>query len=649
MSAILVILGPAALLVAMAQPCPAQDISNPEVQHLGLYSHTFEDLGHPTAMAYGPDGSLWVADSDTGRILQFDSNNSPVKTSELEWLTFPGAAGMTVADDGNLWLSLPWQRSVIGLSPPSGFPAGFLTEPNPDTLRAGFLDPRGLISVDGNLWVVDAGWGRVDMFTKDGVWKKSIGENVLQGPQDVCMDSLGRLLVTDTGHSRVCIFSTDGELLGTFGEWGWFPGLFSDPTAIESHGERIYVADRENQRVQVFDLQGQPIYRIGMHAILPREGEGTLHYPTHLALRSDGKRLALAEPMDGRVQVFGMGPGEAPPKKINRPTDRQPAPHYGTHWDIGAGYLAIPEPETHSIRIYDLRGVEKPVPGKQAGTPTLVTEIGGFGTELGRYSQPGGLFIGGSPLTLLVCDTGNGRLVETGLDLSQEDPLGFTLVAARVHRALDLKSLNDTTEGFARPWTPRPIDVERANDGTTFVLCDLGREVYVLDSEWKLTARFDASKTLGGARPIALAWNEAQGRLYVCDESAGLVNIYDRKGQWLSSLGKGILQRPFAASFDGQGNTLVIDRQACAFLVFDAQGEFVRKQGFPGIDRYSFFGPTDVDVDERGRIYVLDHGNHRGMVFDAEGAWFHAFGSRLYTKPARLPETIKMSDEEDSK
>ncbi len=638
-------IGASVLLSMPALGISAQEESEPLSEYLGLYSRT-KEIGRPAALTYGPDGTLWMADNAGG--MYFNSpGSSSGKTYGWSGKGIGGLAFDSSDGEDELWVSFPWERKVELRDSQGILITTTLSVPNPNSPQSGFLEPRGLAIHGDQFLVVDAGWGRLDVFEL-GVWQMSIGEGLLKNPQDVCVDSLGRYLVADTGNSRICAFDSKGNLVATFGEWGWFPGLFSDPTAIETHGDRFYVADRENQRIQVFDLQGKPIYRIGFHAILPREGEGNLHYPTHLAIRPDGRELALIEPMDGRVQVFGMGEGDAPPQKINRPTDRQPAPHYGTHWDMGAGYLAIPEPETHSIRIYDLREVKKPTPGKQAGTPTLVTEVGGFGTQLGRYTQPGGLFIGGDPLTLLVCDQGNGRLVETSLDLSQDEPLGFTLLAARVQRSLDLASLNQSHEGLQRPWIPRPIDVERAADGTTFLLCDLGREIYVLDELWGLKARFGATQEHPWKHPVALAWQESTGHLYVCDEALGLVHIYNAQGEWISELGKDVLDRPSAVGFDKQGNAMVIDRATCALYTFDDKGSVLRQQGHAGIDRDSFFGPTDVDVNKQGHIYVLDHGNHRGMVFDAEGEWFHAFGSRLYTKPARLPGTINKNDTEES-
>ncbi|MEZ6021286.1 MAG: hypothetical protein R3F17_14700 [Planctomycetota bacterium] len=117
----------------------------------------------------------------------------------------------------------------------------------------------------------------------------------------------------------------------------------------------VAVADRENQRVQCFDAEGKALYRTGTHAILPREGGGRLHYPSAVALRADGQRLALAEPMDQRIQIFGPAPGAKPAPDPTRPEAMQPAPHYAELEHGGRGYLAIPEPESHSVRIYDLR------------------------------------------------------------------------------------------------------------------------------------------------------------------------------------------------------------------------------------------------------------------------------------------------------
>jgi hypothetical protein len=49
-----------------------------------------------------------------------------------------------------------------------------------------------------------------------------------------------------------------------------------------------------------------------------------------------------------------------------------------------------------------------------------------------------------------------------------------------------------------------------------------------------------------------------------------------------------------------------------------------------GLDPHWFCEPADLGFDSRGRLLVIDHGNHRGVIFDAAGEVALGFGSRLY-------------------
>jgi DNA-binding beta-propeller fold protein YncE len=78
-------------------------------------------------------------------------------------------------------------------------------------------------------------------------------------PTNVARAPDGTLLITDGyGNARVHHFAPDGKLLTSWGEPGSGPGQFNLPhgIAVDSDGN-IYVADRENSRVQVFDPQGK--------------------------------------------------------------------------------------------------------------------------------------------------------------------------------------------------------------------------------------------------------------------------------------------------------------------------------------------------------------------------------------------------------
>lgn len=89
--------------------------------------------------------------------------------------------------------------------------------------------------------------------------KRSAGP--FNGPTDVAFGPAGELFVTDGyANARVHRFSAGGQLLGSWGAPGDAPGEFNLPhNALIVDGKTLYVADRENNRVQVFDLKGEPL------------------------------------------------------------------------------------------------------------------------------------------------------------------------------------------------------------------------------------------------------------------------------------------------------------------------------------------------------------------------------------------------------
>lgn len=78
-------------------------------------------------------------------------------------------------------------------------------------------------------------------------------------PTNVAIAPGGDLYITDGyGNARVHVFAPDGTLRFSWGEPGSGPGQFNLPhgIAIDRNG-RVYVADRENSRVQIFSLRGE--------------------------------------------------------------------------------------------------------------------------------------------------------------------------------------------------------------------------------------------------------------------------------------------------------------------------------------------------------------------------------------------------------
>ena len=78
-------------------------------------------------------------------------------------------------------------------------------------------------------------------------------------PTDVALSPAGDLYVTDGyGNARVHKFTADGQLGFSWGEPGSEPGKFVQPhgICIDKRG-RVYVADRQNKRIQIFSLNGE--------------------------------------------------------------------------------------------------------------------------------------------------------------------------------------------------------------------------------------------------------------------------------------------------------------------------------------------------------------------------------------------------------
>ena len=129
------------------------------------------------------------------------------------------------------------------------------------------IDPHGIfISPDDRIFVVDRDAHQIVIFAADGSVLNTIGSRgrpcfggPFNHPTDVATASDGEIYVTDGyGNSRVHRFTANGSLIGSWGEPGKAPGQFSTPHAVwVDRQNRVLVADRENDRVQVFDRDGR--------------------------------------------------------------------------------------------------------------------------------------------------------------------------------------------------------------------------------------------------------------------------------------------------------------------------------------------------------------------------------------------------------
>ena len=141
-----------------------------------------------------------------------------------------------------------------------------------------FVFPHGIhVDPDGNVWVTDNfgkdGKGhQVFKFSPDGKLLMTLGQAGVAGsgldqfnaPSAVLVAPNGDVFVAD-GHggntnARIMKFARDGKLIKTWGHKGSGPGELDIPHALamDSQG-RLFVADRGNNRIQIFDQDGNSL------------------------------------------------------------------------------------------------------------------------------------------------------------------------------------------------------------------------------------------------------------------------------------------------------------------------------------------------------------------------------------------------------
>ena len=147
-----------------------------------------------------------------------------------------------------------------------------------------FIWPHGLgVDRNGNVWVTDAvaenrtpkGDKRGQVVVKFSPQGKVLmtlgtpgqpgsGPDHFNSPSDVAVAASGDVFVADghndNGNNRVVKFSKNGTFVKAWGKSGWAPGEFHalHAIAIDSRG-RIFVGDRGNNRIQIFDQEGKSL------------------------------------------------------------------------------------------------------------------------------------------------------------------------------------------------------------------------------------------------------------------------------------------------------------------------------------------------------------------------------------------------------
>nr|XP_039265198.1 E3 ubiquitin-protein ligase TRIM71-like [Styela clava] len=119
-------------------------------------------------------------------------------------------------------------------------------------------------------------------------------------PWGIACDPAGNFIVADRSNNRIQIFSSKGEYIRKFGASGSYPGQFNRPAglSVDVHN-RIVIADKDNHRIQLFTLEGEFLFSFGERG----SKSGQFYYPWDIATNSNGV-IAVTDTRNHRIQIF---------------------------------------------------------------------------------------------------------------------------------------------------------------------------------------------------------------------------------------------------------------------------------------------------------------------------------------------------------
>jgi len=287
--------------------------------------------GSTAGVAIAPDGNVWAydrcgknscADSNVDPILEFDTSGNLLKHWGAGMFVFPH--GFFVDKQGNVWVTDEQQSKdgTKGLQVFKFSPDGkvLLTlgkagvkGTGPDTFGA----PAAVaVAPNGDIFVADGHSGcmcdnaRIVKFSKDGKFikefgKKGTGPGELDGPHTLAFDSKGRLFVGDRTNNRIQIFDQNGKYIAEWKQFGRPSGIYI------TKDDTIYVTDSESNDGTGYGHN--PGCHRGIRVGNAKDGKVTAYIPDPDA--KGGTSMSEGVAVDHQGNIYGA---EVGPKGIKK-------------------------------------------------------------------------------------------------------------------------------------------------------------------------------------------------------------------------------------------------------------------------------------------------------------------------------------------
>jgi sugar lactone lactonase YvrE len=263
----------------------------------------------PMAAAMSVDGgTIYVADPDARCVHRYDlvrGRYTCLRSKEGSELASP--IGLAVTEEGSLFVADSESGQIFRLLPGKKWLEAI-------DLQVDLKQPTGIAwdEVTQQLIVSDTGQQRVNVFSSTGRLISEFGERGSQAgqfnfPTYLWLNRMGEMLISDSLNFRVQIFDKDGTFLSAFGIAGDHAGDFARPKGIatDSHGH-IYVVDALFHAMQIFNKDGDLLLTIGGQG----QEQGQFWLPNGVFI-TKSNLIFVADTYNKRIQVFRyIGPKE---------------------------------------------------------------------------------------------------------------------------------------------------------------------------------------------------------------------------------------------------------------------------------------------------------------------------------------------------
>ncbi|MCW2764945.1 MAG: hypothetical protein JWO11_904 [Nocardioides sp.] len=465
------------------------------------------------------------------------------------------------------------------------------------------IDEQGYIYVlDSHLWNTAADPSRLIKLAPGGGSQVAAWDLTFPNQQPgqfygISVGDDGRIYLADSINRRVLVLDAQGQLVRTIGSAGTVDtvgGLSGDlrSVLVDDQHRRLYVVDALQNQIEVFGLDGTPLFHFGGEGTAP----GQLIAPRQLTFGPDG-RLWVTEYGNYRVQAFDPATGTSLAVEPS-PLPERPAGQLGQPRDVAVdpatGDVWVADSWNQRFCRYAADGTHEGCWGGRGNSPP-------YGVKYPRG-------IGFDPVNRRVWVANNAA----GTLYVYDDQANFLFQVGS----------EDNRRNSVPGMFEKPFAVAFGN-GYAYV-SDVGAtyegnsvKVKILDA----ATGTEVGTIARNSRSVAV--DPATGLVYVADAGVNQQKIYvygPTGGTALRSFGgKGTANGKFTGLWGvtvANGVVYATDDAQSRVQAFSTTGTFLGKWGGAGAGPYQLRNPSGISHDNQGRLYVADSANDRIVVFD---------------------------------